>query len=821
MGSCSTYGCTWHEKAGVCNLLVETIPSLSPALFLHVVEMNWDDDHANTQEHERNDSVLRATCSEAVSAFAVCSSMAVWCTLQSSIYLWKPNWGQPVLVGRSDFIIRLVKVNEEGNLFVMDDNHFVVHCVVEEDGHVFLKNLVAYSYNFGSVLHMSVSPDGAVAALSSKSHLILVDCRSLDSCDGSPITLISCMDWVNERGCALTVFASSERLFIVSAANHLVAVQLDPSTQSIQLERDGHVITRAHNVTCLAASSVKDSLLVVGLSDGTIKLIQMDTLDVYRTVDIEAYLEKIIQSQSDDPSDDSEVRFQAFICDISVGSQYITVCMPDAAVVVNRHSLAFEDERTHFFQGAIEGSSDGADDNSLSALCSSNGSWFSVDSLSGELQYFVSPSAFRSWEPSQNDDNVVRLHAKIPEQWLQRMVLDTCDKVDKKSVTFGHAIKSSGYTDRPYSEKQKQLKAAQRQKPAVEPTARMLEPYERYPLKPLSSANRILSSAGVLHSSAITSAVFSSIGSSLITGSSDSTLYNLKYPIPKHNGDGNFMKGHSGTVLSVDTNLSLKTQLVLSSSTDGTVRIWSPGKREGPILTHTVPGTKEVCSARFIYTDKFVAYTTKNAVEVCKFVLDFGGGELERARNKSAFSDPLSRMAIDGKYITAMECINHFRSTLLVVASSNKCLDIFDFATQQLVMRMQDAHSRAIHHIAMATNSRFVQCSPAAEHSFLTAGLDNAVNLWDLRQPKGAVRQFGLHKNSALTTLGLSISPSGNFFAVGSEDRSVFIYDVRFGGSSLDVLPCNDVPTAVAWHPTDPVLAVGSSCGSMQLFGQR
>lgn len=851
--------------------------------------LNFDDyDEIFPLDNNDSEDIIReSVCTEVVSAMAISSGCVVWCTLQNSIYVWDRKYESPLMVGQSDFIVKSICITPEHYVFVADETHIAMYCLSFGE-HVFdgplcaLERKFGYAYDFGLVLNLSASPDGSLAALSTSNALVLVDCNSspppkpfLEEVE-SPLIVLSCMEWYNEKGCALTCFASAERLFVLSPSNHLVSLHPDWSSRTVELERDGHVITRAHNVVCMAASSVRDALLVVGLSDGTLKLIQMDTLDIFRTLDLVNLLEKMVTpsalppqkrqwkackgrggfqrvNQPATPAPPSldyldftpGTLFHGFVCDVAVGGRYITASMPDAVLFIDKNSFALDEDRVYFFDenvgiGKPPKPCDDEDmlETPLTTLCADNGCWVSLNAHNNTIQHFLAATSKIYCSPSLVVDNdekdIVHEAVSLPDKWLTRMSLPCDDegtkrgKIAPKPVTFGHKVRSAGYTDVPWSVQQKQKKAAagsrnskQGFKVGEEPETQVMVPYESHKLTPMSSANRTLAAAGNVHHSAITGAIFSATGQALLTSSSDSSVFNLKYPVAKHNGDGIGLRGHTAAVLGVHTNLSLKTTLVLSNGADATIRIWKPGSRETPFLTHKVPKVNEVRAARFFYTDKFVAYTAGNAVELCKFVLDNGGGDLDRKRNDSCFSAPLVHLGVDAQHITTMECINHFTSPLIVAAGSNKSLSVIDVSSQQFVRVVADAHSRGIHKIAMCTNSRFVHSCPASvEHLFLTAGLDSAVNLWDLRQSK-SVRQYALHKNTALTTLGLALSPSGSFFAVGSEDRSVYIYDIKCAGAPLDILSCNDVPTALTWHPVDPVLAVGTSSGTVLLYGQR
>lgn len=846
-----------------------------------------------------DDDVIRKTfTTETVGAFTISSTMVVWCTLQKNIYMWGLKWQNPILVSTSDFVVKSVSLTPETCVFLADEEHIAMYSLVLGDDFngsgSFLVRKFGYAYHFSRILHMTASAGAEIVGMSTDNYLILVDCTprspstKLLANDDCPVILMNCVEWYRYRGSAMTCFASCEHILVLSPDNHLVSVRPVWESHTIQLVRDGHVLTRAHNVTCLAASSVKEALLVVGLSDGTVKLLQMESLEVFRTLDIPILLEKLIVSlsraaalasrpwkackgigglerrnkamcsssvvpilTSAAPSATTKY-FDPVVCDVAVGVQYIVVSTPDAVLYFDKNNFSLEDDLVHFFdeevaqgklqkKGVTEENMERAQEKPIS-LCASNGCWLSFSTSTGCFQHYVAPDALLPFvdgpQEEKEEENLLRAHCDVPVSWLTPLALPNItstsfgrqgsrrNPVESKPVTFGHPIKSTGYNETPWSEQQKLLKNASsitnhKLDSVSIPCVAVKEPYESHKLIPMNAANRVLVTSGNVHRSAVTAAIFSSNGETLLTGSSDSRLIGLRYPVAKNHGQGISLKGHGAGVLSLDTNLSVKTTLLLSAGADSAVCIWKPGIREIPYVHHKLPTTVEVRSAKFFYTDKLIAYTTRNKVEVCKFLLDNGGGDLNRRRNDSCLSAPVSCLSTEAQYITAMDCINHFPTTVLVAASSNKSITVFDVVSEKPLRVMANAHQRTIHKVMLCAKSSWRSNSASTgEHLLLTAGLDGAVNMWDLRQQK-SIRQFALHKNSALTTLGLGIASSGSFFAVGSEDRYVYLYDVRFVGAPLDVIPCPDIPTALVFHPTDPTLAIGTSLGVMQFYGQR
>ena len=56
------------------------------------------------------------------------------------------------------------------------------------------------------------------------------------------------------------------------------------------------------------------------------------------------------------------------------------------------------------------------------------------------------------------------------------------------------------------------------------------------------------------------------------------------------------------------------------------------------------------------------------------------------------------------------------------------------------------------------------------------------------------------------------------YIAVGSEDRSVYLYDLRTGTSAARLLAHTDAAPAVAFNPMYPQLATGGFDGRCRFF---
>ena len=90
---------------------------------------------------------------------------------------------------------------------------------------------------------------------------------------------------------------------------------------------------------------------------------------------------------------------------------------------------------------------------------------------------------------------------------------------------------------------------------------------------------------------------------------------------------------------------------------------------------------------------------------------------------------------------------------------------------------MNDGHQKHIHTVKFYEGTYGDQ---EAFNTFLTASTDNFIKLWDLRvgQP---VRDYGGHHQNRAIQIGFSISNCYRYLITGSEDRSVYVYDIGSG----------------------------------------
>jgi WD40 repeat protein len=337
-----------------------------------------------------------------------------------------------------------------------------------------------------------------------------------------------------------------------------------------------------------------------------------------------------------------------------------------------------------------------------------------------------------------------------------------------------------------------------------------------------------------------------------------------------------------------------KSRLVLACGEDRSANVWAGASgRAEPILTlraeegsgagagagagtasrgggggllSSTPATASpaITSGCFYYLDKFILLAAGPSILAHTWCLDGDGGgadggqggaeeDIVRLRRKAGLGGrqpARARLAASwkategGSTVVQLAAHNSFRSPLVFAACSDRSVRVFDCGAPggqpSEVLRVPDAHSRAIHTLALPTASDFADPDAVPSSSlrcFLTASTDTVggltsgaggglVRLWDLRTHKCAVQLAGGHVNR-VHACGAAISPDVTYVAVGSEDRSAVIYDLRKGGGVggggggvvAKLKGATDTVTSVAWHPLTPSLVTGSLDGGVRFYG--
>ncbi len=293
------------------------------------------------------------------------------------------------------------------------------------------------------------------------------------------------------------------------------------------------------------------------------------------------------------------------------------------------------------------------------------------------------------------------------------------------------------------------------------------------------------------------------------------------------------------------------------------VHVWGTAA-DVPLLVmdcSNCPVTGGVVDAGFVYGDAALAVAREGSLHLHKLLLREGvegtasaaaGVQQRHPRgNKSKLLASCAVPAADGCKVTAVATLNCPRSTLAVVASSDRALHIVDIAVGAVALSLQDAHTRAAHALALPQSSHAASLSPAGMHTLLSAApsdsaavaaagraANSGVLVWDLRCAGGSrsspVASLSGHSHRSAAHSGcLAMSPCGQYAAVGSDDNAVYVYDLRMcvplsddaahvvqGSCSFlsKLRGARDTVAAVAFNPHTPCLAAAGLDGVVRLY---
>lgn len=280
------------------------------------------------------------------------------------------------------------------------------------------------------------------------------------------------------------------------------------------------------------------------------------------------------------------------------------------------------------------------------------------------------------------------------------------------------------------------------------------------------------------------------------------------------------------------------------------VHLWGAAS-EVPLLTVTPPAS--VSAATFAYGDRLLCvasgrslllYTFRvpAAVEATSTVLGSPTGP--PAQNTSTLVCDVE-VAPEGSTITAMAAMNAPKAVLAAVATSDKSIHVVDLAVGRVLITLPHAHPRAAHALALPSASHAASLPSATYHTLLsaapvssatgsvagTAG-SSAALVWDMRCSAGSntvpVASLSGHLHRASSPgCGVAISPCGMLAALGSDDNSAYMYDIR--GAVTGATDCSgafvhkhrgakDSVRGVAFNPHVPRLATASLDGIVRLY---
>ncbi|CAL1531857.1 unnamed protein product [Lymnaea stagnalis] len=316
---------------------------------------------------------------------------------------------------------------------------------------------------------------------------------------------------------------------------------------------------------------------------------------------------------------------------------------------------------------------------------------------------------------------------------------------------------------------------------------------------------------------------FSDDGSGLACALSNKSGLIVKSPLSKQVSLS--LIGHNSAVNSVFW--SNNGSYVLTASNDKMVCVWNKTGGDSVMkLTHiqgtlketqlktslaihvdNKPFSKEIRSAQFFYIDKFILITHGPELLLYKYNITEECDDVKRYQIRNRHKLVATWLTPSSSF-TAMAAVNTFFSYLVICTTSGRNLEVYDLNKSILAHQFRDCHSRSAHCVAINEGSCFSTQSQSAYNVIATIAPTDPIKLWDLRS-RTNVHSLQGHLNNA-HACQIAFSPCGNYIASGSEDRTVYLYDLRKGTYCERLRGHNEVVQSVAFHPATPFIATGS-----------
>jgi WD40 repeat protein len=277
-------------------------------------------------------------------------------------------------------------------------------------------------------------------------------------------------------------------------------------------------------------------------------------------------------------------------------------------------------------------------------------------------------------------------------------------------VTFHTRIKSSGYGQpdefTKWRQKQQKKRTALASRAAASAFGEVGKRIRMYPLDcsvPIAHQKHLDWSAtnGEGNLYPIRSLAYNEDGSSLGSASNDTAVIVMRINSGKPLLTS--YMGHDGRISSVcfsHRKSKDSGHYILSSSVDGTVRVWNQGRidHSALVLSHTIHGhssgssqvTKtsdrnrpfgaEIIQSRFFYMDEFILIAVKSNINMYTYKLD--PSPIKETGLKSMYSDGHYKRAhqwsLPSQCVGTFSCVNSVHSHLILAAGSDKSIFALD-----------------------------------------------------------------------------------------------------------------------------------------------
>ena len=389
-----------------------------------------------------------------------------------------------------------------------------------------------------------------------------------------------------------------------------------------------------------------------------------------------------------------------------------------------------------------------------------------------------------------------------------------------KPIVFHARIKSSGYGQTP---KNKMFVPRTATAATVKSNSSRSQPClrrdyfvsDRFPSREVSKLRVTKENGGVRSLSC------SSDGEVLAAGLTDSTVLLLSVSKGCKNllsstavEKSRVLRGHTAKVESIGWSHSGRH---LISASNAECLLWDVrGLRS--LLSIGNSTALDISHIQFFYLDKFLLLTS--GPDLCLYAYAIqndlsSSDDIKRYLNLNTWKLAL-RATQSVHSITACSAANAFYSHIALLALSNRSIAVHDLNADKQAASIQ--LERTVARIHQYEGSKYCGVHPDSFNLFLTSAIQEGIRAWDLRTNQCIVK-YSLHKNSVMP-VDCRVSPCGRFVATGSEDKCVYVYDLR-GSTRVfveKIVGFSDVTTRLMFRPSLPELLVSTLDGHLHSF---
>ncbi|CAD5117213.1 DgyrCDS6009 [Dimorphilus gyrociliatus] len=396
--------------------------------------------------------------------------------------------------------------------------------------------------------------------------------------------------------------------------------------------------------------------------------------------------------------------------------------------------------------------------------------------------------------------NFIAKDSLIPNSPLRLQLKQTAKKKDpsEKPLTFKTKVKSSGYgvcepkreLFHPITERKKKSSTSKAQcdfKPLLN---------ENYSQNSGYPTQMISKSADLGTTVFVNSLKFSKNGKNLAAACSDNSVRIFKTPLSEKSKDWLFLH-HTSAVQNIHWSNCGK--YLVSNAQDKKVCLISPNNQT-PILKLNFD--QEVSGSQFFYIDRFIMVSLKRTLELFSYVIDLEKTDIKRYEEKSRAKTAFSYTIKNIQNITSIAAPNSYHSHLCLCSCSDKSIRVFDLNEGKEACRLES--SRIIHDLSVNEGSSGLTLSADLFNLFVSSAVNEGVKIWDLRSGR-CIRKFDAHKCSTLPCKA-ELSPCTRYIGSGSEDGSVYVYDVASGGVLSKLEMKRGVVNPVTFNLAEPMV---------------